>query len=112
MKRARKSLYYAISTSLIFGIAMFLLAFFHGNILAGIFSTDYDVIIAAGQYMKAYAIDCILVLLNIFCYLYEKTKYVCAIIYIKRSMAYKAMLQNFYQILYLILYCFLVNKYN
>lgn len=61
MKRARKSLYYAISTSLIFGIAMFLLAFFHGNILAGIFSTDYDVIIAAGQYMKAYAIDCILV---------------------------------------------------
>ncbi len=34
--------------------------YFHGNVLAGIFSKDKEVIAAAAEYLKAYAIDCLL----------------------------------------------------
>ena len=37
---------------------MFFLAFFKGDILASIFSTDHEVILAAWDYLKSYAIDC------------------------------------------------------
>lgn len=39
---------------------MFYITFFHGNILAGMFSKDKDVVSAAWEYMKAYGIDCLL----------------------------------------------------
>lgn len=39
---------------------MFFLSFFHGDLLAGIFSSDSSVIAAAADYLKAYAIDCLL----------------------------------------------------
>ena len=32
----------------------------HGNVLAGIFSKDPEVVLAVWDYMKAYAIDCLL----------------------------------------------------
>ena len=35
-------------------------AFFHGDVLAGIFADDPAVIAAAWEYLKAYAIDCLL----------------------------------------------------
>ena len=38
------------------------LSFFHGGTLAGIFSSDTMVIDAAADYLKAYAIDCMLYL--------------------------------------------------
>lgn len=57
--RAKKSLIYAIGTSLCCGICMFYLAFFHGDILSGIFSTDHQVILASWDYLKSYAIDCL-----------------------------------------------------
>ncbi|MCD8045429.1 MAG: MATE family efflux transporter [Clostridiales bacterium] len=57
--RAVRSLWYAIGTSTLLGIALFYLAFFHGDILVGIFSSDAEVIAAAADYLKAYAIDCI-----------------------------------------------------
>ncbi|MCC8017720.1 MAG: MATE family efflux transporter [Lachnospiraceae bacterium] len=57
--RAVRSLWYAIGTSTLLGIALFYLAFFHGDILVGIFSSDAEVIAAASDYLKAYAIDCI-----------------------------------------------------
>lgn len=59
--RAKKCLYYAMGTSIIFGVTMFGISFFRGDILAGIFSKDGTVIAACAQYMKSYAIDCLLV---------------------------------------------------
>lgn len=38
---------------------MFLITFFHGDALAGIFSSDGEVVFAAADYLKAYAIDCL-----------------------------------------------------
>lgn len=47
---------------------MFLLSFFHGNVLAGIFSSDTSVVAAAADYLKAYAIDCMFTAI-FFCYI-------------------------------------------
>lgn len=58
--RAKKSLFYAITTSLCFGLIMSYFSFFHGDLLAGIFSEDKQVVLAAWDYMKAYSIDCLL----------------------------------------------------
>ena len=58
--RAVRGLLYAIGISTLFGVAMFFLAFFRGDLLAGIFANDAEVIAAAALYLKAYAIDCLL----------------------------------------------------
>jgi putative MATE family efflux protein len=50
-----------IAASFAAGVFMFWLAFFHGDALCGIFARDPDVIAAAYDYLKAYAIDCMLV---------------------------------------------------
>ncbi len=57
--RTKKVLLYSISASLFCGVIMFYITFYHGNILAGIFSKDTEVVLAAWDYMKAYAIDCL-----------------------------------------------------
>ena len=57
--RAKKALLCAVSTSLVCGVFMFYLSFFHGNLLSGIFSTDEAVIMASWDYLKAYGIDCL-----------------------------------------------------
>lgn len=67
-ERAKKSMYYAMATSLVFGVIMFYVSFWHGNFLAGIFSNDTRVISACAEYMKAYAIDCVLVCI-LFCFM-------------------------------------------
>ena len=67
MDRARKALHYGIIVSFSIGIVMFAITFFHGDILAGIFSPDKDVILAAADYLKAYAIDCLFTAI-FFCY--------------------------------------------
>ena len=59
MIRAKKALHYGVLVSLAIGVGMFFLSFFHGDLLAGIFSSDSEVIVAAADYLKAYAIDCI-----------------------------------------------------
>ncbi|MDR1029317.1 MAG: MATE family efflux transporter [Treponema sp.] len=66
--RAKKGMYYAISSSLVFGIVCFIFSFWHGHILAGIFSNDIEVIAACAEYMKAYSIDCLLVCF-LFCFM-------------------------------------------
>ena len=43
------------------GVTMFVLAFWFGDLLAAIFTHDAGVIALAATYLKAYAIDCILV---------------------------------------------------
>ncbi len=67
MDRAKKALLYGVTVSFAIGIGMFFLTFFHGDLLAGIFSSDKDVIFAAADYLKAYAIDCIFTAI-FFCY--------------------------------------------
>ena len=67
MERARKALHYGITVSFSIGVVMFLITFFHGDLLAGMFSSDGEVILAAADYLKAYAIDCLFTAV-FFCY--------------------------------------------
>ncbi|HCG97838.1 MAG TPA: MATE family efflux transporter [Erysipelotrichaceae bacterium] len=67
MNRARSALHYSCTVSFGIGICMFLLTYFHGNILASIFSSNFKVILAASDYLKAYAIDCLFTSV-FFCY--------------------------------------------
>ena len=78
--RAVKALKSGIAVSVFFGIAMFFVTFFKGDMLAGIFSNNYEAIIDAWEYLKAYAIDCLLTCF-LFCFVgfyngIEKTKFV------------------------------------
>lgn len=59
-ERARKALLYGIGTSVVVGFLMFYVSFFHGDWMAGLFARDQEVILAAADYLRAYAIDCIL----------------------------------------------------
>jgi len=58
--RALRSLRGGILLSLGAGVALGLLSFFRGDLLAGLFSREAVVIAAAWDYLKAYAIDCVL----------------------------------------------------
>ncbi|MCM1263326.1 MAG: MATE family efflux transporter [Butyrivibrio sp.] len=66
--RARKSMLCGMCASLAAGIIMAYLAFFHGSSLAGIFAKEEGVILAAADYLKAYAIDTLIVSF-LFCYI-------------------------------------------
>lgn len=68
MDRAKKALYGGIAVSFAIGVGMFFLSFFYGDILAGIFSSDAEVVAAAADYLKAYAIDCMFTAI-FFCYI-------------------------------------------
>ena len=59
--RAKKALLYGILTSLGVGVFLAYFSFFHGDILASTFSRDREVILAAADYLRAYAVDCLLV---------------------------------------------------
>lgn len=59
-ERAKKALLCGILSSLAAGVIMGYLTFFHGDILSGLFAKDAPVIAASAQYLKAYAIDCLL----------------------------------------------------
>ena len=59
--RAKKAMFVAILSSTVIGVVMGYLAFFHGDILAGWFARDPAVIAAGAEYLKAYAVDCLLV---------------------------------------------------
>lgn len=78
--RAKKALGWGILTSAVFGVCTFWLTFFHGDLLAGIFSKDANVVGKAVLYMKAYGIDCLITPI-VFCFLgyyngYGKTMFV------------------------------------
>ncbi|MBQ3880516.1 MAG: MATE family efflux transporter [Oscillospiraceae bacterium] len=59
-ERARRALFCGIASSLAVGVVMWYLNFFHGQMMAGLFARDAAVISAAADYLKAYAIDCLL----------------------------------------------------
>ncbi|MCR5825791.1 MAG: MATE family efflux transporter [Oscillospiraceae bacterium] len=58
--RAERGLRIAVLVSTAFGAVMFWLSFFHGDLLCGIFARDAEVIAAGYDYLRAYAIDCLL----------------------------------------------------
>lgn len=66
--RATKALKYGIAVSFCAGLVMFYISFFHGDLLASVFSNDSGVIETAADYLKSYAIDCLLVAF-LFCFL-------------------------------------------
>ncbi len=59
-ERARRALFCGIASSLVVGAVMGYFTFFHGELLAGLFARETDVILAAADYLKAYALDCLL----------------------------------------------------
>ena len=67
MNRAKKALHYGAAVSFMIGVCMFFVSYFHGDVLAGIFSSDPEVIAAAADYLKAYGIDCMFTAI-FFCY--------------------------------------------
>ena len=66
--RAEKALRYVIAVSVGFGIMMFSVSYFHGDLLTGLFSDRPNVILAGADYLKAYAIDCMLTAF-LFCFI-------------------------------------------
>lgn len=58
--RARRALLWGILSSFAAGLVMGWCAFFHGDVMAGLFARDGAVIRAAASYLRAYAIDCLL----------------------------------------------------
>ena len=80
--RSRKALFYGMKTALVAGFIMGMLAFFKGDMLASVFSSEEHVIAYAHDYLKAYAIDCLLTAV-LFCFVgyfngCEKTVFVMA----------------------------------
>ncbi len=78
--RTKQALKTGILISTVFGVMMFLLTFFRGDLLAGIFSNDGVTVANAWSYLKAYAIDCLLTCF-LFCFIgyfngIEKTRFV------------------------------------
>lgn len=59
-ERAEKALRYGIMVSLGVGLLVGGVTFFRGDLLAGLFANERDVILAAWDYLKAYAIDTLL----------------------------------------------------
>lgn len=59
-ERAVKALRYGILLSFAVGVGMFYLSFFHGIMLSSLFAKDAEVAAAGADYLKAYAIDCML----------------------------------------------------
>ena len=59
--RAVRAMVCVMLASLLIGVAMAFLAFFHGDFLSGLFARDPQVIAASADYLRAYAVDTLLV---------------------------------------------------
>lgn len=60
MDRARRGLGQGILASLCFGVVIGWFSFFHGVVLTSFFNKDLVIAAAGAEYLKAYAIDCLL----------------------------------------------------
>ena len=59
--RAVRAMVCGMLASLLIGVAMAVLACFHGDFLSGLFARDPQVIAASADYLRAYAVDTLLV---------------------------------------------------
>ena len=55
VKRAKKAMMTGIGLGLVFGVAVFVLVMFKGDVLAGCFSTDAEVVQKGFEYLKGFA---------------------------------------------------------
>ena len=62
--RAKKGMYVSMLVSFVIGVCMFTLSFLFGKSLAGLFTTDEAVCAAAADYLRSYAVDCVIVGFN------------------------------------------------
>ena len=67
-ERACRAMCYGMLTSFLICMVLGYLSFFHGDVLANIFAKDADVIAAGADYLKAYAVDCLMTPF-LFCFL-------------------------------------------
>lgn len=67
-RRAKKALAYAIAVSTMLAVVMFAVTFWRGDLLSSVFANDTQVIAASADYLKAYAIDCLLTCF-LFCFI-------------------------------------------
>ena len=67
-ERARRAMFYGMGASLLLGCVMAWAAYFHGALLGSIFSRDAEVVAAGADYLRAYAIDTLLVSF-LFCFI-------------------------------------------
>ena len=65
---AGKALGYAIGVSAMLAVVMFAVTFWRGDLLSAVFSNEPQVIAASADYLKAYAIDCLLTCF-LFCFI-------------------------------------------
>lgn len=61
LDRARRGMVYGMAVSFCFGLILAYVSFFHGSLLTGIFAKDREIILAGADYLRAYAIDTLLV---------------------------------------------------
>lgn len=66
--RAKKAMLYGMGASLCCGVILGWLSFFRGDLLAGLFARDAEVIAAAADYLRAYAVDTLLTSI-LFCFI-------------------------------------------
>lgn len=62
--RAKHAMFYGMGASFVVGLLMFAVSFFHGDILAGFFTNNHDVVLAAADYLRSYSVDCVIVGFN------------------------------------------------
>lgn len=62
--RARQGMFVSMGVSFAMGLCMFLVSFFHGAGLAGLFTPDQAVCAAAADYLRSYSVDCVIVGFN------------------------------------------------
>lgn len=63
-ERAKQSMYIGMTVTFLVGVCMFFISFFKGAWLAGFFSKNQAVCLAAADYLKPYSIDCAIVGFN------------------------------------------------
>lgn len=68
VQRARRAMLCGMAASFLLGCVMAWAAYFHGEVLGSIFAKDAQVIAAGADYLRAYAIDTLLVSF-LFCYI-------------------------------------------
>ena len=66
--RAKRALLYAVGISAALAVVMFAVTFWRGDLLSAVFSNDGEVILASADYLRAYAIDCLLTCF-LFCFI-------------------------------------------
>ncbi len=67
-RRARRALLCAVGVSAALAVVMFAVTFWRGDLLSAVFTGDAEVIAASADYLKAYAIDCLLTCF-LFCFI-------------------------------------------